>query len=490
MNVPRFARTSAICILALLLVFPIRLTKVTKAAAFDFDNGNAGIEVIIPRVIPAILSISPVASDATIVLRITTVVTNAWFDAIAPYHPTQVGVYSDLGRRPGSEASTNRNMNIAMLYASYRVLNSLLPKHATDWKDMLASVGLDPEDNQQNTTTPIGIGNMAGNAVVAAREHDGMNQLGDEGGRKYNLQPYADYTGYEPVNTPYQLKDPSRWQPNIVTSGDGLFQAQHFVTPQMAVTRPYSYNNPNAFRVHVPTDSNYRNTQAYKRQADEVLDASASLTDEQKLKAELFNNKLAGLGFSILFVTQARGLTLPEFVQLDFLTNMAAFDTAIAVWSEKYRHDAVRPFSAIRYLYANRQLTAWGGPGKGTVHDIRGSEWQSYLKVADHPEYPSGSASFCSAHAQASRRFLGSDVLGFPVVFPQGSSTVEPGVTPATDVVLSFPTWTEFETDCGLSRFWGGVHFKSSIAAGHRMGRRIGDLAYEFVRNHILGNAG
>jgi hypothetical protein len=258
----------------------------------------------------------------------------------------------------------------------------------------------------------------------------------------------------------------------------------------MGVTLPYSYDNPNAFRVPTPSDSNYRNTQAYKRQADEVLNASALLTDEQKMKAELFNNKLTALGFSILFVTQTRSLTLPEFVQLDFLTNMAAFDTAIAVWKEKRRHDAVRPFSAIRYLYGNQPVTAWGGPGKGTVSDIRGSEWQSYLKVADHPEYPSGSASFCSAHAQASRRFLGSDTLGFPVSFPKGSSTVEPGVTPATDLVLVFATWSEFETDCGLSRFWGGVHFKSAILAGHDIGGTIGDLAYEFLRNYILGNAG
>jgi hypothetical protein len=488
MNVPRFARTSAICILAVLLVFPIRLAKVTKAASFDFDNGNAGIEVIIPRVIPAILSISPTASDATIVLRITTLITNAWFDAIAPYHPTQVGVYSNLGRRPASEASTNRKMNIAMLYASFQVLNSVLPKHKADWVAMLESVGLDPADDQENTTTPIGIGNLAGKAVVAAREHDGMNQLGDEC-RKYNLQPYADCFGYKPVNTAYELKDPSRWQPNIETKSDGLFKVQHFVTPQMRVTRPYSYSNPNAFRVPAPSDSNYHNTQAYKRQADEVLDASASLNDELKMKAELFNNKLFGLGFSILFVTQTRGLSLAEFVQLDFLTNVAAFDTAIAVWNEKHRYDAVRPFSAIRYLYGNQQVTAWGGPGKGTVHDIRGSEWQSYLQVADHPEYPSGSASFCSAHAQASRRYLGSDVLGFPASFPRGSSTIEPGITPATDLELIFPTWTEFETDCGLSRFWGGVHFKPSITAGHSIGRRIGDLAYEFVRNHILGNA-
>ena len=36
---------------------------------------------------------------------------------------------------------------------------------------------------------------------------------------------------------------------------------------------------------------------------------------------------------------------------------MAIFDTMIIVWKEKRRWDAVRPFSAIRYLYGDQVLT-------------------------------------------------------------------------------------------------------------------------------------
>jgi vanadium-dependent haloperoxidase-like protein/uncharacterized protein DUF6851 len=491
MNIRRYFRIGTFCLLAVAMALPAPALRVPAArnASFDFDGGNAAVEVIIPRVIPALASsISPGFSDATIVLRVTTIVTNAWFDAIAPYHPTAVGVYSRLGRRPANEGSTNRNKNIAMLYASFRVLNSLFPRHEADWRQMLASIGLDPDDDQKNTVSPIGIGNSAGAAIVTARERDGMNQLGDEGGRKYNLRPYADYLGYQPVNTAYELRNPSRWQPDIVTSGNGIFQAQQFATPQMRVTMPYSYRNPHHFRAPVPTDSNHRNREAYRRQADEILAASAALTDEQKMTAELFNNKIEGLGFSILFASQANGLTLDEFVQLDFLTNVAAFDTAIAVWNEKHRYDAVRPFSAIRFLYGGRPVTAWGGPGKGTVSDIPASEWRSYLNTADHPEYPSGSAAFCGAHAQSSRRFLGSDNLGWSVHFARGSSRIEPGVTPASDIVLTFNTWTEFEQNCGLSRLWGGVHFKPAITAGRDIGHTIGNLTYEFVQDHLNGD--
>lgn len=479
------ARVVAMSSLAVLLA-----AHDANAQPFNFDTGNAPVEVVIPSAIPAIFGVSATANDATLVLRITNLVTNAWFDAAAPYHPTAIGVYSRLGHRPASESTTNRNINIATIYASYRVLNSLLPQHAGAWRAMLTSVGLNPDDDQQNMVTPTGIGNLAGNAVVAAREHDGMNQLGDEGGCKYNCQPYADYLGYEPLNTAYELKDPSRWQPNIISLGNGLYRVQQFVTPQLRKTDPYSYKDPNRFQSPRPFLSDPRGRhgrQGYVNQADEVLGASASLTEEQKAKAEFFDNKIRSLGLSAVFAAQSQGLSLLEFIHLDFLTNVAAFDASIVIWNEKYHWDAVRPFSAIRYIYGDRPVVAWGGPGKGTVNDLPASQWRSYLNTADHPEYPSASAAFCAAHAQAARRLLESDNLGYVVPIPQGSSTIEPGITPSADIVISWPTWTDFETECGLSRFWGGVHFLSAVTAGQDLGKQIGDIAYDFVKTHIEG---
>jgi hypothetical protein len=74
---------ATLCVLfSLVLVFP---TTPTVGSSFDFDHGNAAIEVVIPAAIPAILqTVSPGAGDASLVLRITTIITNAWFDAIAP----------------------------------------------------------------------------------------------------------------------------------------------------------------------------------------------------------------------------------------------------------------------------------------------------------------------------------------------------------------------------------------------------------------------
>ena len=474
-----------VCVIAMLAMAGPKAHA--QAPPFDIDNGNAAIEVVIPTVAPIIFTVvSPSGGDATLVLRVTTMITNSWYDATAPYHDTAVGVYTRLGRRPDSEA-TNRNINTAVLYASYRVLNSLLPGQQMLWRQMLVDVGLDPDDNSTDATTAIGLGNLGGQGVVAGRINDGMNQLGTIG-RDNNPQPYADYTGYKPRNTAYRLRRPSNWQPDIQRQGLGIYKVQQFVTPQYALVEPYSYRTPRWFHVPPPFDSNHRRRGAYRQQADEVLAASAALTEDQKLKAELFDNKILSLGFSAVFAAQSQGLSLLEFIQLDFLTNMAAFDAGIFVWQEKRRWDAVRPFSAINYLYGNQPVTAWGGPGKGTV-SLPANEWRSYLEEADHPEYPSASACFCNAHAQSARRFLGSDNLFFPTEFPAGSSRVEPGFTPASDTVIVFDTWTDFVDDCGQSRIWAGVHFAAAVEESNAICPAFGNMAYQYMTSLIDGTA-
>ncbi len=114
-------------------------------------TGNAPVQIVIPAVLPTILGFtSPTGGDASLVLRATTLITNAWFDASAPYHPTAVGVYSRLGRRPASESLDNSNINVAVTTASYRVLNSIYPLQQVEWRDMMIDAGLDPDEDSED----------------------------------------------------------------------------------------------------------------------------------------------------------------------------------------------------------------------------------------------------------------------------------------------------------------------------------------------------
>lgn len=137
-----------------------------------------------------------------------------------------------------------------------------------------------------------------------------------------------------------------------------------------------------------------------------------------------------------------------------------------------------------------------------------GNAWRPYLQSANHPEYPSASASFCRAPATATKRYLEEELglsaadandlsFGTPGFLPPqfevldkaaGSSLVEPGIPPSAPTVLRWPTWDEFSETCGISRLWAGVHFFDSIPAGQSLGDPIGAEAYEWLRAHIDGS--
>jgi len=474
-------RVMMVALVALLLIAPAAgptlAQSQAESPALILGEMDPLREIILPRLIPIIvMDVSSSLGDATLINRLHFVLLTGMVDAAAPYHPSAVGIYSRFERQPAVLA-TQRNINIAMLYAAYEALTELLPRREAVWREMLRDYGLEP-DAAGDLNSPVGIGRAAGRAAIAGRLHDGMNQAGN----------YADTTGYHPVNSAYELRDPSRWQPGLRRQGSGLYTVQHFVTPQQSIAEPFAIFDPREFRAPAPEASDVENWEAYKDQVDVVLAVSANLTDEQKMMAELFDNKIVSLGLSYSQIGLDRVLTPQDYARGFFLTAAAIHDASVVTWQEKARYDAVRPFSAIAYIYGDEPVRAWAGPGRGT-RDIPASQWRSYLPEADHPEYPSGSTCGCFAQAQAMRRFTGTDELNWSITFPAGSSRIEPGITPKTDIVLHFPTWTDFAQNCGQSRVWGGVHFQAAVDASAAICSDFGDMAYDYFSTLMDGSA-
>lgn len=126
------------------------------------------------------------------IVRITFGLSVAWYDAVAPFHPTAVGLYSNL-RQANTPTSSISNKNLALLLATRRVLNSLVPGNSFIVDNYLFNAGIDPNGANFNNlissvdpTTPYGIGNLAGIAVVNSLESDASNQLGKLPKSKYN----------------------------------------------------------------------------------------------------------------------------------------------------------------------------------------------------------------------------------------------------------------------------------------------------------------
>jgi hypothetical protein len=175
-----------------------------------------------------------------------------------------------------------------------------------------------------------------------------------------------------------------------------------------------------------------------------------------------------------------------------FILGNAELDASIAVWECKRFYDYSRPITQIRSLFAGQQIEAWGGPYLGT-QKIFGEDWYPYqpLNFITPPfaEYVSGHSTFSAAGAQVLKMFTGSDAFGGSVVIPAGSGRVEPGTVPAADLTLSWATFSDAAAEAGISRRYGGIHFKDGDMEALKIGRKVGQECFKKAQTYFNGTA-
>lgn len=420
------------------------------------------------------------------VARMLAVVHTAMYDAWAAYTDVAVGTRLGSTLRQPPVLRTDENKATAVSYAAYRALVDLFPSEVNAFNAVMLSLGY-PVDNQRLDASPAGIGNIAAQAVIDYRHQDGSNQLGDKA-----PGAYSDYTGYQPVNTPDEVKDPNRWQPLRVPDGHGGSTVQEFIAPHWGLVLPFAISGPDQFTPPAPAQFG---TQQFKKQVDQVIDYSARLTDEQKVIAEYWadgpTSELPPGHWNLFaqFVSKRDQHTLDDDIRLFFTLNNAILDASIASWGAKRKYDYVRPVTAVRHVYGRQKIRAWAGPGEGTQH-IPGSEWQPYqaATVVTPPfaEYYSGHSIFSAAAAEVLMRFTGSDAFGYSYTQPANTSRVEPNV-PASDVVLTWATFSAAADEAGISRLYGGIHFIDGDIGGRKIGRKVADVAWSRAQRYITG---
>jgi len=180
-------------------------------------------------------------------------------------------------------------------------------------------------------------------------------------------------------------------------------------------------------------------------------------------------------------------------VKMFFVLSNAIFDAGIAAWDAKRAYDSVRPITAIPFLFRGKTIRAWGGPGKGTIA-IDGAQWLPYQAATNptpsFPEFVSGHSTYSAAAAEILERWTGNSRFGNSVTLPAGSSKIEPGVTPVHAVTLSWETFADAANEAGMSRRYGGIHFRGADMAGRLLGRAVAAKAWTKATGYFAGADG
>jgi hypothetical protein len=143
-----------------------------------------------------------------------------------------------------------------------------------------AAEGIAVGDINTNANNPVGVGNLAANAILAFRHADNSNQV--------NL--YADTTGYAPVNSPMSVALPSaddaiafpgRWQAMTYLNADHEAKTPKFIAPHWGGVKPFAMSSGSQFRPVTPPQNPL--SQGYLDQTKHVMDIQTRLTPEQKV---------------------------------------------------------------------------------------------------------------------------------------------------------------------------------------------------------------
>jgi hypothetical protein len=411
----------------------------------------------------------------------------AVFDAWSRYDSVAVPVYFEkIKRRPEAEQIL-QNKEKAISYAAYRMLCHFYPTDSLVFREFLIKQGFDPDDSSLDPATPEGIGSLAAAAVLEARKHDGSNQYGDEPGSAG--VPYADYTGYAPVNTPDQNVDINRWQPKYFLTETGEKFAPGCLTPHWGKVKPVALASGDQFRS--PPPPMFGSAQLEK-EVKEVVDLQANLSNEEKALVEFMRDgpssvQQAGHWLKFAMNVSVRDShDLDDDVKLFMLTEVTAMDAFIACWDTKMHYDYARPYALVHAYYKDKLIKGWGGPKTGMTM-IEGQAWQPYSPASflcpPFPAYVSGHSTVSGGCAEVLRLFTGDDLFGEKVKWVPGHLT-EPEHIGDT-VIIQLPTFTETAEMAGRSRVLGGYHIQADNLEGLALGRKVGNEVWRWYLDKV-----
>lgn len=250
-------------------------------------------------------------------------------------------------------------------------------------------------------------------------------------------------------------EEEGKWRP---TPPDYLDGAE----PWWGMIKPLAVGSATQFTCPAPPRFSKDSNSAFYQVAKEVYSIGVNLTEEQKTIASYWddnpfvlehsghlmygNKKITPVGHWIGITgiaCQQKGLSAAKTAQIYCLTGAAIFDTFISCWDEKYKVQLIRPVTVINEWFDRN--------------------WLPFLQTPPFPEHSSGHSGISFAAATVLTKTIGDEVA-----FEDTSDLAYIGMK------RKFSSFIQAAQEASISRVYGGIHYRTGIAAGEKQGRDIG----------------
>jgi hypothetical protein len=242
-----------------------------------------------------------------------------------------------------------------------------------------------------------------------------------------------------------------------VAKGDGLWVPtsaiplqQMPLLPNWGANRSFAMPNGAACPLPAPPAYSEDKNSAFYKEALEVYEIKKTLSPEQRAIARFWSDDPMlsptppGHWISIaLQILERDDVGIEKSVEVLARLGVALADAFIGCWQTKYEFDLLRPVTYIRRTIDK--------------------SWESAIITPPFPEYPSGHSTQSAAAA-----VVLTDLFGENFAF-EDATHAKDGLEPRHHA--SF--WAAAE-EAGISRLYGGIHFRAAIERGLEQGRCIG----------------
>lgn len=239
----------------------------------------------------------------------------------------------------------------------------------------------------------------------------------------------------------------------VTLEGEGIWKPNsEAVSPFWSDNRSMLPALTNAYHLSSPVYSKEGNSSFY-RMAREVYETSKQNTPEQKAIALFWDDSPNGRYMTAFGhwtsiaskLIREKKISLLKAAEAYVRMTIAMHDAAILAWKGKYEYNVVRPITYIQQ-YIDQS-------------------WQPLIATPGHPEFPAAHATISHAAAMALTQVFGNSC-------PVRDNSYEDIGMPER----KFTSLQEAAREAGLSRLYGGIHYRYSIEEGFKLGEAVAQL--------------